>query len=685
MPAAFFRIDEMSHHCNPLLLESDHLIMSAFRNVSILLVLVLGGCQHFIWPTNFSFPEMRSQSPENDADFGETDTKLDVPLVGKYTNIAGLNPIVIEGVGLVTGLNNTGGNPPPSIYLSTLMEDMRKRGVRNPHQVLRSPTTALVLVRAFLPPLIKKGNEFDVEVLLPGNSEATSLQGGYLLETFLTERAIVPGQGLMKGHVFAKAKGALLTSVDPDNQESRAGILKRGKLLGSGVSLKERHLSLYLRNDYRSVRMSRRIANAIGQRFHHYDEHGLKEALAEAKTDQKIVLKLHPRYQQNHARYLQVIRNIVLKESPVAKRLRVQQLKDRLHNPATSELAALQLEALGSKAIPILKSGLKNKDLEVRFHAAQALAYLDDSSGVAALGEAAQTEPAFRVFALAGLSIINDTDSREVLRDLMNEKSSETRYGAFRALSTMDLNDRFIRGDNLGGEFQFHVLNTTSDPMVHLTHRRKAEVVLFGSDLRFRAPLLLKAGNHIMVTARDGSDEVIVSRYEVGENDKRKHVSLDVAEVIRAVVEIGGNYPDVAQMLVQADLSNSIEGQIEVDALPQSGRVYLRNGDKDKSIRGGGKARIGRQNMIPNMFDIREESRSTQSEISEPENQKIEESEATRDIVEQALTIENESDAIPVEDNGVVRAADNCSQQEAEENKGFQFRNIFKFKNEKEE
>ena len=34
-------------------------------------------------------------------------------------------------------------------------------------------------------------------------------------------------------------------------------------------------------NDFRSVRNSRRIAERIGLRFHHYDKYGLKEPLAE--------------------------------------------------------------------------------------------------------------------------------------------------------------------------------------------------------------------------------------------------------------------------------------------------------------------------------------------------------------------------------------------------------------------
>ncbi len=49
-----------------------------------------------------------------------------------------------------------------------------------------------------------------MEVYLPGNSDATSLEGGWLMESYLAEQAMIQGRGLLKGHILAKAQGAIL-------------------------------------------------------------------------------------------------------------------------------------------------------------------------------------------------------------------------------------------------------------------------------------------------------------------------------------------------------------------------------------------------------------------------------------------------------------------------------------------
>ncbi|HLQ44655.1 MAG TPA: flagellar basal body P-ring protein FlgI, partial [Planctomycetaceae bacterium] len=195
--------------------------MKTFRLcVWLLCGLLLGGpvagCQ--------KFKLLRSQSPEtqdeeeaggekkNDPDKSKNDdkefeTKVETPMVGDYTAFAGLNMVVLEGVGLVVGLDRTGGDPPPSIYREALLIDMRKRDIRDPESLLRSPNTALVRVRAYLPPLVRKGEAFDVEVSVVDGDTTTSLNGGWLLETDLSEAAIVAGQGVMKGHSMGRAKG----------------------------------------------------------------------------------------------------------------------------------------------------------------------------------------------------------------------------------------------------------------------------------------------------------------------------------------------------------------------------------------------------------------------------------------------------------------------------------------------
>jgi len=62
-----------------------------------------------------------------------------------------------------------------------------------------------------------------------------------------------------------------------------------------------------------------------------------------------------------------------------------------LLDPITSAPAAIRLEALGKDGIDALHKGLAAEDEEVRFYAAEALAYLDDSAAAPPLGQLAET------------------------------------------------------------------------------------------------------------------------------------------------------------------------------------------------------------------------------------------------------------------------------------------------------
>ena len=381
--------------------------------------------------------------------------------------------------------------------------------------------------------------------------------------------------------------------------------------------MKERELSLYLRHDFRSIRNSQRIADVIGRRFHDFDEHGIKKPMAKAKTDQKIVLSVHPRYKDNYPRYLQVIRHLAFREAAVGARVRLQRLQKEIFEPAKAEECSLELEAIGNDSIPILKHALTSPLLEVRFYAAAALAYLGNSDGLDALVESARKERAFRVFALSAIATLDDADAHLKLRDLMSEPSAEARYGAFRALWTLDKRDPFIIGESLGardehdddakpgkktGEFNLHALDTEGEPMVHALTRTRPEIVLFGADQEFRAPLYLPAGRHIIITAQPGATTATLAKFEVGKTDVRRETSLKVGEIVRVATEMGAHYPDIVQMLADASKQKNLPTRLAIDELPEGGRVYYR---PDTSADGKTKmqrTKVGRPNMTPNLF-----------------------------------------------------------------------------------
>jgi hypothetical protein len=531
----------------------------------VLAALLLPGCQDL--DLRLQSPEEKAKENANEAIRGEKEHSA---MIGDYISVSGVNMVILDGVGLVTSLNGTGDDPPASVYRTAILDEMRKRNIPDPNQKLRDPSTTLVLVRAYLPPLIKKSETFDVEVYLPDGSEATSLKGGMLLECELTEQAYVAGRGTLKGHRMAIAHGAILT------QEEDANGVRRGVIpAGATYVGDDRNLSIYLRPDYRSVRMSQRIAQRIGQRFHDYDEYGIKRPLAEAKTDSRIELVVHSRYRDNYPRYLQCIRHILLRDTTVERHLRMQQLQEELLAGPTAEKAALELEAIGTEAIPLLKRGLESDVLEVRFHAAQALAYLGQPEAAPALREAA-AEPAFRVFALAGLAALHTGEAANELRALLNEDSMETRYGAVRALSNIDSNDPAIAAETSDLGFLLRVVDSRGTPMVHLTKRQMAEITIFGAGQEFEAPLVASAGRRFLVKRDPGRATVTISHFATGRDVQRTEVPARVADVIRELARQKATYPDIVQLLIEADSQHNLTASIGIDVLPQAGRVYTR-------------------------------------------------------------------------------------------------------------
>jgi flagellar basal body P-ring protein FlgI len=528
--------------------------------------LVCGGC---------SGPIFRPQSPEATL---EAVTAPDVHLVSEYTHPYGMDYEQVEAISLVTGLAGTGSDPPPTPQRAMLLTEMNRRGVDKPNEVLASPDTSMVLVRGFLRPGIQEGDHFDVEVRTPSHSDTKSLRGGWLLSTRLTELAVL-GQQIRQGHVLATVEGPVLVDSSANSKEEPA-LATHGRILGRGVALKSRSLGLILNHEHRSIRLSEQIAKDVSLRFHSYVD-GRKQGMATAKTDEFIDLAVHPRYKDNIGRYMRVVRSVAVDESPAQLQARMLLLEHQLGDPLTAANAAIRLEAIGNdQAIQTLEGGLKSSDPEVRFYVAESLAYLDQTAAVETLADVARREPAFRVHALAALSAMDDVMAYDALRSLLEVRSAETRYGAFRALWAMNEHDPLVRGEALGGQFTFHVLDVAGPQMVHVTRSYRPEVVLFGKDQQLRLPLVLDAGKNILVNGLSGG-KITISRFSANAEPEQRVVSTNLEEVISAIVELGGTYPDVVQALEQAKHDGALTGRFAIDALPQTDRPYDRSAPHD--------------------------------------------------------------------------------------------------------
>jgi flagellar basal body P-ring protein FlgI len=488
-----------------------------------------------------------------------------------------MNFVKVEGIALVTGLAGTGEDPAPSPQRAALLSEMNRRGIEDPNEVLASPNTALVLVRTFLRPALQAGEKIDVEVRTPSRSDTTSLRGGMLLETRLSETAAIGGS-LHTGHEAVIAQGPILVDPSADSDKDNVGAVQ-GRVLSGGVTIKSRKIGLVLDTEHKTIRMSQTVAKAVSDRFHTYVD-GRRMGVAVPKRDDYIELMLHPRYKDNVGRYMRVVRNVAIRETPARRLERMELLRDQLMDPVTAETAALRLEAIGDDAIDILKAGAKANDPEVRFYAAEALAYLDVTEAVEPLARAATEEPAFRVAALAAMGSMKDGAASEALFEMLKVKSAETRYGAFRALTIMNPDDPRIRAERLGARFNYHQLNVEGPPMIHATSSHKPEIVLFGGPHELRLPVVLDAGQRILVNGLKGN-EIKVSRFGPNEPTQERIVPANVDAVIRAIVDLGGDYPDVIQMLQQARNAGALSSRFRVNALPEPGREFDREHDGD--------------------------------------------------------------------------------------------------------
>jgi flagellar basal body P-ring protein FlgI len=531
----------------------------------------LAGCLH---------QQTRLQS----ADDNEHD-RYEVKTIGDLSVVGNASPLPLGGVGLVVGLEGTGGDTPPDAYRAMLEDELRKQGEHHVKEILSSPNNALVLVTAQVPAGAAKGDPIDVEVALPRNSRATSLRGGYLrtcklfnydFTNHLRPDTSQPNR-MLTGHPLARAEGMVLVGVT----EGDSGGARRGRIWGGARCEAEAPFTLLMKDGYQSARFTSLSADRINETLQAGLSGEPSSAVAIAQDKVAVALRVPVQYRLNRPRYLRVIRLIPL--NPTSEEVTGgkhrpyrQRLAEDLLDPSRTVTAALRLEALGTAGSEALKKGLQSTHPLVRFCSAEALAYL--GSPVPEVGEeladAATRQPLLRAFALTALASLDQAVSHVKLRDLLTTAADdETRYGAFRALLTLNERDPAVRGEYLNESFWLHRTAAASPSLVHFSSMRRPEIVLFGQEPCLKPPFHLMAGE-FCVTASEDDTGCTVSHIPRRGTPARRQCSVKLAEVLHIMADMGALYPDAVALLQQADLCGSLTSRVRCDALPQAVTVY---------------------------------------------------------------------------------------------------------------
>jgi hypothetical protein len=510
---------------------------------------------------------------------GDKDKQPEIKTVGTVTSVFGATPIRVMGYGVVRGLQGNGSDPMPSELRRQVMHDLRARGVEDPAAFLSTRDTAIVVVSAIVEPGLRAGDHIDVEVELPQDEKATSLRGGYLLECDLfefTEASLLRenGRGSLKGKRVAVAEGPIITGLGDETDKER---LRRGRVWNGGKSLIDRNFMLLINKENQDARTARIVAERINERFYGPFRNSVR-GMAEAKTKGVVTLKIPAHYKHNYRRYLRVVRHIPLRESPATLAHYQKKLAEELLDPATTVTAALKLEALSTSPDQVteeLKNGLQSRDSLVRFCAAEALAYLGHPACGEPLAEVILEDPRLRAYGLTALASLDEAICVVKLRELMGAPSAETKYGAFRALLTLNPKEPAVQGEYLNESFYLHRVAPSTTGLVHISTSRRAEIVLFGEEPRLLPPFGHQAGVEFLVTAAEGDEHCIVARFSARTKEPIKEsCSLRVDDVVRKLGQMGATYPDVVEFLLRSSKYRNLNCKLAVDALPQAPAVY---------------------------------------------------------------------------------------------------------------
>lgn len=185
--------------------------------------------------------------------------------VGDLSNYPNCTPVTLTGYGLVVGLAGTGDGSKSTFTPQTFASMLKQYGIEVAPDELKLKNVAAVMISCEMPVGARRGSRIDA--LVSSLGDATSLQGGTLLRSVLTDpwgKAIAEVQGPISIGGFNFETGGSRVS----RNHSVAGRIPGGTVLyEDGPELPAPADSFILILDQPDLRMAVSITKAINQKF----------------------------------------------------------------------------------------------------------------------------------------------------------------------------------------------------------------------------------------------------------------------------------------------------------------------------------------------------------------------------------------------------------------------------------
>ena len=444
-------------------------------------------------------------------------------------------PVVAAGYGLVVGLNGTGSNEVPPQVRAHMIADLARRGMGestrgwgnlSPSQLLESEDTAVVIVEAVIPQaatgrkparanLTKdhpslQGTLFDVHVFAEPSSATTSLEGGYLLPTFLRLGQLTTGKS--QAREVATADGDLFINpfAQPGSISSDSVRRTAGRILEGGEVLNNMPLRLILIEP--SHTRAAMIQTAINRVFP--EELGQDGPTAHGMNNEQIEVRVPPSWKNDVPTFMNLMLHITMRlQNPesIAIKIKRQLMEDP--SPKNVDAATWRWSVLGERILPIIRPLYDHPEEFPRLAALRTGGRLGDPICVPFLLEMATSTKGLgsKIDAIDLLKEMPQDIRIEVgLRPLLNSDELEIRLRTAETLAHR--RDPLIRQFRVNNKFDL-ILVPSDHNLVYVTQTGWPRIVLSGA-IEIARPLTLSTwDNNLIVREVPDSPNELEVRY----------------------------------------------------------------------------------------------------------------------------------------------------------------------------
>jgi hypothetical protein len=406
-------------------------------------------------------------------------------------------------------------------------------------------------VDGYLPPGVRRGQNFDVQVSALSDSHTSSLAGGDLYETELRILGANPADPGGSVNVHARAEGPIFVNpayaLDPKASENPAArrSLRAGVVMSGARSLDDRPISLRLRAP--SLRLSRFIENRIDSRFQE-----IRPDVVSAAQDEGVINFFVPAsYQGDYEHFAGVVTHLYLNAAPEFSAAKAKELADEALKPDAPLMdISYCWEALGKTSLPVIveRALMSHPNQDIAYAAARAAAFLGDASAPQALVQIARANGhKFQINAIQVLGALTPSPAiNEMLRPLLNSPETLVRLEAYKMLAKSKDNSVFTTPVRAG--FALDVIRSEGPPVIYATQRGFPRIAVIGNRTTLTLPVTFKAMEGRLTITSDAANKnvTIFYRPQMPPGGVSSREALAELEPIKIV-----SNPDIAEIVAR--------------------------------------------------------------------------------------------------------------------------------------